>query len=787
MRRLVLLLLGLHWVRSDERVDCDSDEQIQREQKCWGSTGSCKPGLRNATNPCTECPHKDDLYSWNICDISWWLDCTEDNAILNYDFGHMTKGDDPWMDEKWTIFLEAAFYDKDGMGSGRTENVDIESTEFPLDRLCSTCLVIASPDTTGARRKFCETCECKMAHCVVAEWSEWSRCSEPCGDSGVKTRTRKITTEQRYGGDPCPSVEEEEPCNRELCPVDCLVSEWKSYGECDRSCGGGVKRRQRIIEVAQVGTGRGCPELIEEKICNTGLCVDVDDCGEDGEGSGDGPPDCWDSDPEGVCNPDTLCSDCTDQCGHCAKKEPSPGQPWLPCHFEMKSLQCNADSAVITYNFENFLKFGFLDNSWVVELTQKTNGRTSTREITNLQGKQQIFEDLCSGETPEGEVCIVMKKGNQRQTVCRGCTCPPVECEVTEWSGWSTCSRTCGERGNKVRQRGVLTPARRGGPQGDCNELREDQACRTRCCPVDCVESNWEAWAPCSRPCGTGTKKRTRRETIQKSCGGNPCGDLEQTVHCNQHACPKPIKVITKDAVTNRPLSGVSVQYEFKDYRTTVTTSSGKATVTQSSYPAGRGPMKFTATKSGYISAVETKDATASAPEDFGHSMIISLSPVIVVAKQMRIVMNWGVSPRDLDIHVLQFGARNCHCYYSNTRCSDELNLDTDNTSGGNNGAETITIDKPGTSKYLIYVHDYSNGSGRNVRIGHGSQARINIYASTNVGGDRNERVNVPYDTSNTYRYWIVGCVDGSRGIGSFVRINRITNTSPNNFKSSCP
>ena len=56
-------------------------------------------------------------------------------------------------------------------------------------------------------------------------------------------------------------------------PVDCVVSEWKSYGECDRSCGGGVKRRQRIIEVAQVGTGRGCPELIEEKICNTGLCV----------------------------------------------------------------------------------------------------------------------------------------------------------------------------------------------------------------------------------------------------------------------------------------------------------------------------------------------------------------------------------------------------------------------------------------------------------------------------------------------------------------------------------
>ena len=163
--------------------------------------------------------------------------------------------------------------------------------------------------------------------------------------------------------------------------------------------------------------------------------------------------------------------------------------------------------------------------------------------------------------------------------------------------------------------------------------------------------------------------------------------------------------------------------------------------------------MKFTATKPGYIRAIETKMATSSVPEDYGHTMILSLSPVITVAKQMRIVMNWGSSPSDLDIHVLQYGASNCHCYYRKTRCNDELNLDTDNTRGGDNGAETITIDKPGTSKYLIYVHDYSNGGGRNLRIGHGSQARIKIYAATNVGGFRTKSVNVPYDTSNSNRY----------------------------------
>ena len=162
---LLLLLLGVHWARADEPVDCDSEEQIQRERKCWGATGDCKPSLRSEANPCTECPQKDDLYSWNNCDISWSLDCTEDNAILNYDFGHMTKSDDPWMNGTWTIFLEAAFIDVEGMWNGKKETVDIESTEFELDRLCSTCLVIASPDPTGGRRKFCQV---KSQHNVIS-------------------------------------------------------------------------------------------------------------------------------------------------------------------------------------------------------------------------------------------------------------------------------------------------------------------------------------------------------------------------------------------------------------------------------------------------------------------------------------------------------------------------------------------------------------------------------------------------------------------------------------------
>ena len=42
---------------------------------------------------------------------------------------------------------------------------------------------------------------------------------------------------------------------------------------------------------------------------------------------------------------------------------------------------------------------------------------------------------------------------------------------------------------------------------------------------------------------------------------------------------------------------------------------------------------------------------------------------------------------------------------------------------GGSNGVETITIEKPGTANYLIYVHDYSYCSPARQRTGRCSTA----------------------------------------------------------------
>ena len=52
--------------------------------------------------------------------------------------------------------------------------------------------------------------------CQVSEWTPWSGCSKNCG-GGIKTRTRKVEYPPKYGGSPCPILEEKRGCNPQPC------------------------------------------------------------------------------------------------------------------------------------------------------------------------------------------------------------------------------------------------------------------------------------------------------------------------------------------------------------------------------------------------------------------------------------------------------------------------------------------------------------------------------------------------------------------------------------------
>lgn len=57
--------------------------------------------------------------------------------------------------------------------------------------------------------------QCNIPHCVVEKWSNWSPCSEPCGISGLKSRTRKVFLQENCSEKDCSERPYEIiPCNR---------------------------------------------------------------------------------------------------------------------------------------------------------------------------------------------------------------------------------------------------------------------------------------------------------------------------------------------------------------------------------------------------------------------------------------------------------------------------------------------------------------------------------------------------------------------------------------------
>ena len=55
-------------------------------------------------------------------------------------------------------------------------------------------------------------------------------------------------------------------------PVDCKVGDWKRWGECSATCGGGTKTSERDVIAEPENGGASCPALEETMACNTEGC-----------------------------------------------------------------------------------------------------------------------------------------------------------------------------------------------------------------------------------------------------------------------------------------------------------------------------------------------------------------------------------------------------------------------------------------------------------------------------------------------------------------------------------
>ncbi|XP_022238812.1 spondin-1-like isoform X2 [Limulus polyphemus] len=115
---------------------------------------------------------------------------------------------------------------------------------------------------------------------------------------------------------------------------------------------------------------------------------------------------------------------------------------------------------------------------------------------------------------------------------------PSIDCQVSEWSEFSSCSATCG-RARRIRRRRIEIYPQNGG--SECpKKLIQRRKCKSNPkCAVHCKLSSWSQWSSCSVSCGIGgLQERIRKVKRERKRGGLPCKPLIERQPCNLKTCP---------------------------------------------------------------------------------------------------------------------------------------------------------------------------------------------------------------------------------------------------------
>ncbi len=143
--------------------------------------------------------------------------------------------------------------------------------------------------------------------------------------------------------------------------------------------------------------------------------------------------------------------------------------------------------------------------------------------------------------------------------------------------------------------------------------------------------------------------------------------------------------------------------------------------------PAGEYTMFVS--KDGYKTASTTVHSRGEATLDRQNCTITPLVP----EGQIRIVLEWGMAPRDLDSHLFN-KSQQIHVFFSAKNAQkggrEVVNLDVDDTDG--EGPETTTILQQLPGKYAFMIHDYTNRENYNSNAMAASGAKVTVY----VGND---------------------------------------------------
>eukprot|EP01065_Artemidia_motanka_P022088 TRINITY_DN26304_c0_g1_i1.p1 TRINITY_DN26304_c0_g1~~TRINITY_DN26304_c0_g1_i1.p1 ORF type:complete len:2616 (+),score=645.94 TRINITY_DN26304_c0_g1_i1:60-7850(+) len=303
-----------------------------------------------------------------------------------------------------------------------------------------------------------------VAACVVTGWSPWS--PDPCPVCGNDTQVRTRSVFSNLHGEPCPDLEENRSCNTPACtesPTAAVTSVcpgytgWGPWGPCNVSCGSGWRRRQRTVN--------GVPSDPGYSLCNETL-----------------------EEEEFGCNP-ASCASVNRDCvmGNWSDTHTGGNYTGLPGGWTPCSVRCC--------------------------------------EVPGCGGGyQRRYRSVVASQLGNGSACGPTEETRWN---CNNQTCQPVACQVGSWSAWDTCSLTCvppsppGVQGYQWRYRNVTQEPLYAGAA--CPVLSERRDCNPAPpqCSEDCTFAEWSGadhsatdvlvppnsavpnsgWRECSLPC----------------------------------------------------------------------------------------------------------------------------------------------------------------------------------------------------------------------------------------------------------------------------------------------
>lgn len=214
---------------------------------------------------------------------------------------------------------------------------------------------------------------------------------------------------------------------------------------------------------------------------------------------------------------------------------------------------------------------------------------------------------------------------------------------------------------------------------------------------------------------------------------------------------------LVRNAITGQPLAGVTVSVPSAN-RLATTDATGRYQLV--GLPPG--PVQATAAASGFVSDT----ATVTVPPTGTVTQHFALSPSLLQG-QLRIVLTWANTPRDLDAHLwAPAGPTPVEVWYRNRGTLTGppfAQLDTDDRDGI--GPETITVGQVSSGQYTYAVHQYSNDGTLAA-----SNARVQILREGTVL----QTFTVP---AGRGRWWTVFTLDGTTG--TVTPVNTLGDTPP--------